>query len=302
MKHSALSPTRLLLAAAALIVAAPVAIQSASAQSTLGPPAETAPTPPEERKITESLCYAFANDAHPLIQRANFQPEITTDKQVGVTYIGHSTFLIQTAAGVTIATDFSGWAGPGVTPTVVTMNHAHSTHYTDFPDPAIRHVLRGWNPAGGEAEHDLTIDDVRIRNVPTDIRGWGGEIEVDGNSIFVFEVADLCIGHLGHLHHKPTIDDFAELGFLDIVFAPVDGGYTMRIDEMVDTLKTLKARLVIPMHAFGPSTLARFLTDMSNEFEIDVRDAHSVVLTDTTLPPRPTVMVLRPYTPPSYDE
>ena len=44
------------------------------------------------------------------------------------------------------------------------------------------------------------VDDVYIRNVPTDIRSWGGELERDGNSIFIFEVADLCIGHLGHLH------------------------------------------------------------------------------------------------------
>jgi hypothetical protein len=28
------------------------------------------------------------------------------------------------------------------------MNRAHSSHYTDFPDPAIKHVLRGWNPEG----------------------------------------------------------------------------------------------------------------------------------------------------------
>jgi hypothetical protein len=24
----------------------------------------------------------------------------------------------------------------------------------------------------------------------------------DGNSVFIFEVAGLCIGHLGHLHHE----------------------------------------------------------------------------------------------------
>ena len=43
-----------------------------------------------------------------------------------------------------------------------------------------------------------------VRNVPTDIRGWGGQaIENYGNSIFVFEAEGLCIGHLGHLHHEP---------------------------------------------------------------------------------------------------
>ncbi|NIX22805.1 MAG: Zn-dependent hydrolase, partial [Actinobacteria bacterium] len=93
--------------------------------------------------------------------------------------------------------------------------------YTDFPDPAIEHVLRGWNPEGGPAEHDLDVGDVHIRNVPTDIRGWSGLVEPDGNSIFIFEVADLCIGHLGHLHHRLSDADLALIGRLDVVFAPV---------------------------------------------------------------------------------
>ena len=80
------------------------------------------------------------------------------------------------------------------------MNKAHRTHYTDFPDPGIEYVLRGWNPDGGPAKHALVVDDVYIRNVTTDIRSWAARLERDGNSIFIFEVAGLCIGHLGHLH------------------------------------------------------------------------------------------------------
>ena len=45
-----------------------------------------------------------------------------------------------------IATDYNDYVKPTVVPTIVTMNHAHSTHYTDNPDPAIKHVLRGWGP------------------------------------------------------------------------------------------------------------------------------------------------------------
>ena len=68
----------------------------------------------------------------------------------------------------------AGYAGPGVIPRIVTMNRAHQTHYTDSPDPRIEHVLRGWNPDGGPAQHNLTLGDVVIRNVPTDIRSWSG--------------------------------------------------------------------------------------------------------------------------------
>ena len=116
------------------------------------------------------------------------------------------------------------------TPTIVTMNVAHDTHHSYAPDPAIKHVLRGWNPDanGGAAIHDLTELDVRVRNVPTNIRNsYGGPTAGQfGNSIFIFEVGGFCIAHLGHLHHTLTTQQLAQIGQMDVVFVPVDGSYT----------------------------------------------------------------------------
>ncbi len=50
-----------------------------------------------------------------------------------------------------IATDYNDYVKPRALPDIVTMNHAHSTHYTDHPDPGIKHVLRGWGPSPGPA-------------------------------------------------------------------------------------------------------------------------------------------------------
>jgi L-ascorbate metabolism protein UlaG (beta-lactamase superfamily) len=214
---------------------------------------------------------------------------------VTIRYVGHSTFLVTSPEGVTIATDYFGSAG-GVTPRVITMNRAHSTHYTDFPDPAIEHVLRGWNPEGGPAEHRLEVDDVVIRNVPTDIRSWGGGMRVaDGNSIFIFEVAQLCIGHLGHLHHVLESDDLAFIGQLDVVMVPVDGSYTMDQSAMVETLQVLKARLILPMHYFGQPTLSRFLARLGEAFEVELSDGPEVKVSTRTLPASPKVLVLPGY-------
>lgn len=211
---------------------------------------------------------------------------------VEITYVNHSTFRLRTPAGVVIATDYAGYAGQGPVPTLVTMNHAHETHYTDFPDPAIEHVLRGWNPAGGPAEHRLTVDDVLIRNVPTSIRSWAGGTEAFGNSIFIFEVADLCIGHLGHLHHKPTPEQLAKIGRLDVVFAPVDGTYTLDLPQMIEVLQDLRTSLVIPMHYFGGESLRIFLAGMIEDFAIAVEGDETTEVSLETLPDRPTVLVL----------
>lgn len=237
-----------------------------------------------------SNCFAYV-ERRPEVVPIAFVP-VQAPGVVQVTYIGHSTFRLETPAGVVIATDYNGYAGRGPVPTVVTMNHAHDTHFTPFPDPAIKHVLRGWNPEGGPAVHDLTVADVYIRNVPTDIRSWGGGIERFGNSIFIFEVADLCIGHLGHLHHKPDAEQLAKIGRLDVVFAPVDGSMTLDLPSMIEVLKELRASLVIPMHYFGRSTLNAFLSGMAGDFAIELKQGATLGISLGTLPKQPTVLVL----------
>src|SRR5918993_795779 len=212
--------------------------------------------------------------------------------EVGLTFVGHATFVIETPEGVRIATDYSDGTRPPVTPDVVTMNKAHSTHFSIRPDPGIKHVLKGWNPAGGPAYHDLTVQDVRIRNVSTNIRSYGGATEYDGNSIFVFETAQLCIAHLGHLHHTLSPEHLKKLGRIDVLLVPVDGGYTLETFDMMEVLRAINAPLMIPMHFFGPSTLNRFLASARAHFPVEFGDRPAITLSRATLPNSPKVLVL----------
>jgi len=214
-----------------------------------------------------------------------------TEAAVRLTYVGHASFLIESPTGLTIVTDYNDYVRPSLIPQVVTMNRAHDTHYTDNPDPGIAHVLRGWNPQGGAAQHELTLGDVWIRNVPTNIRMGAGTL-YDGNSVFVFEVAGLCIAHLGHLHHLLTPAHLEALGRIDVVLAPVDGSYTLDIEGMVETLKAINAPLVIPMHYFSAWGLERFLQRLGQSYAITREPTPSVMLSRATLPAQPTVMVL----------
>ena len=211
---------------------------------------------------------------------------------VRLSFIGYATFLVESSGGVRIVTDYNDYVRSPVMPDVVTMNRAHSSHYTDFPDPKIAHVLRGWSPEGGPVKHDLEIKDVHIRNVATNIRDWSGGAISYGNSIFIFEVAGLCIGHLGHLHHTLTPDQLAAIGQLDIVMVPVDGGYTMDIAGMIDVIRALRARMVLPMHYFNQNTLARFLERIKSEFPVEMAPSADLVVSAKTLPAETTVIVL----------
>ncbi|MEI2386194.1 MBL fold metallo-hydrolase [Breoghania sp. JC706] len=214
--------------------------------------------------------------------------------EVGITFIGHSTFLIESADGVTIATDYNGNAG-GVIPRVVTMNHAHSSHYTELLDPAIEHVLRGWDTGEGPADYHLQVGDVLIRNVTTDIRSGFQGMEPDGNSIFIFEVAGLCIGHLGHLHHRLTDEHYARIGRIDVLMVPVDGSYTMGSEGMLEVARRLRSSIILPMHYFGQISFNRFLAEMGKDVPVQVNAGPSVILSLNALPERPKILVLPGY-------
>jgi L-ascorbate metabolism protein UlaG (beta-lactamase superfamily) len=217
--------------------------------------------------------------------------------QVTIAYRGHSTYTIESPGGVLIATDYSGTYDTGRLPDVVTMNRAHSTHYTLVPDPGIGHVLHGWGVDGQPAKVYERVGDVLIRNVTTDIRrfmfddGTGGMIK-DGNSIFVFEVAGLCIGHLGHVHVKLDDSHFAAIGRLDIVMVPIDGSYTMTLDGISEITKRLRASVVLPMHRFM-TPLEEFMQKIGGQFAIDQRSERSLRISRDTLPSTPTVIILK---------
>lgn len=248
-------------------------------------------------QIETSTCLAIArHDPGPTIWRASLVEAQLQADEVRITYVGHSAFRIETPEGVTVVTDYNGYHGEGGLPRVVTMNHAHSSHYTDFPDPEIEHVLRGWVADGvTPAEHRLRLEDIYIRNVPTDLYSGGALIEEAGNSIFIFEVAGLCIGHLGHLHHKLTPDHIANIGRIDILFVPVDGTYTMSQAGMIELSQQLRSSIVIPMHFFSTFSLQRFVEGMRGDFEIDLVNSDEMTVSLRTLPDRPTVSVLNPF-------
>ena len=262
-------------------------VSVARAQSA-APPQQAEP----QADVREACPGLFARSRPPLLP-AKFNLAALAADQVRLTFIGHATFLIESPQGVRIATDYNDYLKLPALPDIATMNHAHDTHYTDHPNPAIKYVLRGWGPSPDEpAIWDLKYGDVRVRNVPTNIRNWSGGTERYGNSIFVFEIANLCIAHLGHLHHTLSPQQLNDIGHVDVVMAPVDGNYTLDLDGMMEVLTALKAQVIIPMHFFGPATLERFLERAAQHWPVERSEIPTVVVSKATLPGSPKVLVL----------
>jgi len=251
----------------------------------------SAPAPGAKPEMRESCPGLVAQNRPPFLP-ASLRLGALKENEARITYIGHSTFLLESPQRVRIATDYNDYVKPPVLPDIATMNHAHSTHYTDHPDPGIKYVLRGWRDDGKPTDWDLRFADVRVRSVATNIRDLAGGTERHGNSIFIFEMANLCIAHLGHLHHTLTQQQLDEIGRVDVVLAPVDGSYTLDLDGMIEVLTALKAPLVIPMHFFSSYTLERFVQRLSADWEIERAEVPSVVITKNTLPTRPKLLIL----------
>jgi L-ascorbate metabolism protein UlaG (beta-lactamase superfamily) len=254
----------------------------------------TGQVPPQQPPTAELAdnCPGLVAFAPAPVVPAAFTRTALAGDQARITYAGHSTFLIESPRLVRIATDYNDYVRPPVTPDIATMNRAHSTHYTDRPDPSIKHVLRGWAPGNEPARHDVTYLDVRVRNIPTNIRDYMGGTDRHGNSIFIYETAQMCIAHLGHLHHTLNQQQLNEMGKVDVVLVPVDGSMTLDLEGMFEVLKSLKAPLMIPMHFFSAYTLNRFLSRARQEWDVEYSETPSVVVSKTSLPAKPKVLVL----------
>jgi L-ascorbate metabolism protein UlaG (beta-lactamase superfamily) len=240
-----------------------------------------------------SDCIAMAQ-AEPQVVPVAFGDPLA-DNTVRLRFINHASWLIETQGGLLAVTDYTGFIGTSdVVPDVVTMNNAHGTHWTASPDARIAHVLQGWGTDVLPAFHELDLGEMLVRNVTTDLRSRSGAVRAEANSIFIFEVAGLCIGHLGHLHQMPTEEDFARIGRLDVVMVPVDGGYTMPVADMAQVVRRLRSSVVLPMHWFDGSSLEVFLADMAGEFAVVRVATPDIEVSRATLPDQPTIMVVQP--------
>ena len=209
-----------------------------------------------------------------------------------ITFIGHSTFEIETPEGARIQTDYNNYVPAGRLPHIVTMNNSHDTHFSYAPDKRIQHILRGWDPEGGVAKHNLKFRDVRVRNVATNLMELGDGKLRNGNSMFVFEAVGLCAVHISHLHHYLSKNQLASLGLIDIAFAPIDGMWTMSHDELFRVLGDIKARMVIPMHYGSMGSVEAFTARAQEKWKVRRHGSNSILISLRNMPKTPEVVFL----------
>ncbi len=169
-----------------------------------------------------------------------------------IEFLGHSSFLITTAAGTRIVTDpfdpagyadklryapFQGAAD------IVTVSHDH-------PDHGAARLVKN-SPVVIRGNGKFIANEVEFLGVATFHDSRGGS-ERGKNTVFVISADGLRVAHFGDLGHVLNADQAAEIGAVDVALIPVGGFYTIDAGQAERVADQVSARVVIPMHFRNP--------------------------------------------------
>jgi L-ascorbate metabolism protein UlaG (beta-lactamase superfamily) len=166
-----------------------------------------------------------------------------------IKWLGHAAFVLTTDKGQVILTDpyepdcFGGslkYAMITVTPDIITVSHDHADHNCALS------AFSG-KPRLIKQDGNYDVAGIRIKGIPSFHDMRQGK-ERGKNIIFVYQIDDLNIVHLGDLGHVPTLEQCAEIGPVDVLLIPVGGYFTIDAVQAAEIARGLKARIVIPMH------------------------------------------------------
>lgn len=165
-----------------------------------------------------------------------------------ITWLGHSSFLIEDSKGRRLLTDpFDETVGYKIyegEADLVTISHHHFDHdYT----AKIKNRPEIIDKAGFFNACDIEI--TGIASYHDKVKGAKrGE-----NVIFVFEMDGFRICHLGDLGHILSKEDIDKVGSVDVLFIPIGGNFTIDGKEASEVARSIRSHIVIPMHYKTPS-------------------------------------------------
>jgi len=159
-----------------------------------------------------------------------------------ITWLGHSCFRIKGKRAAVITDPYSpdlGYSLGKPTARVVTVSHQHPGHsYVQGVGGEPRLVT-------GPGEYD--IGGILIMGVATFHDGEKGK-ERGKNTVYVMEVDEVSVCHLGDLGHVLTAEQVEEVDNVDVLLLPVGGVSTVGASKAVEVVRQLEPRVVIPMH------------------------------------------------------
>jgi len=164
-----------------------------------------------------------------------------------ISWLGHSCFRIRGGQATVITDPYPpslGYSLGKPTAHIVTVSHQHPGHsYVRGIDGEPKLITRP-----GEYE----ISGVLIIGIATYHDEEGGK-KRGRNTLYLVEVDEVSICHLGDLGHVLTTEQIEKLDNVDVLLLPVGGISTIDAPVAAKVVRQLEPKVVIPMHYKTPA-------------------------------------------------
>ena len=204
-----------------------------------------------------------------------------------IVWLGHSCFRLRGSTATVVTDPYASSLGldlPSLTSSLVTVSNEHPHHNNWQAVQGEPYVIRG----PGEFE----VSQVFVTGVETST-GQGPDSGV--NSIYLIQMDDLSLCHLGDLSHPLSASQIEVLSEADVLFVPTGGGCTQPLTQLAETINRLGPRIIIPMHyrTEGVQVSLDPLDGFLEELGVKAPQTQSrLSVTATSLPPEPKVIIL----------
>ena len=159
-----------------------------------------------------------------------------------ITWYGHSCFRLRSRQATVITDPYekgTGYNLPRLRADIVTISHDH-------PEHGNAKAVKG-NPKVISGPGEYEIKGVFVIGIPTFHDGRQGKVR-GPNTVYILDLQDMTICHLGDLGHVPTQSQIEDLGDPDVLLIPVGGLTTIGAAKASEVISLLEPRIVIPMH------------------------------------------------------
>lgn len=158
-----------------------------------------------------------------------------------IIWYGHACFAIR-GRDVTVLMDpvpeSTGYDMGNPSADIVTVSHSHAGH------SALDKVQDGYRLINGPGEYE--IKEVLINGIQTYHDAERGK-RLGKNTVYVVEVEDLVICHLGDIGHVLSDQQVELVSSVDILLIPVGGGPTITSAQAAELIGQIDPGIVIPM-------------------------------------------------------
>ena len=160
-----------------------------------------------------------------------------------VKWFGQAAFLFVSEKGLKIITDpydpAIGYGEIAEASDIATISHEHGDHNYIAGLKGEPQVVRG---AGSQQ-----VKELQFKGIATFHDNDGGQ-KLGENTVYLMEIDELSVCHLGDLGHVVTDEQVEELGDIDVLMVPVGGKTTIDAQAAAEMVRKLEPKAVIPMH------------------------------------------------------